>query len=292
MKRKLFLSLLVASFLNSVRGDEPGVGEKSHYTLFNPAPTDSLRTWRTDHAGVSPYTIDAGHFEIDLVAVSYAYDEQDFGGSFRAQTEAWSYGITQVKVGLLNRLDAEVVIRPYQTITGTLKVGSTTFVRQTVSGFGDIVSRLKLNVWGNDGGRTALSISGDVKYPTAKHGIDELGNGQFEGGPALEFAAQLPWDFELRINSAVNFFEGPGDDRQASFGNLISLSHCIVDKLEGYCVFSTSISTFTDSEWVGTVKVGLNYRVARNVELYLGNSFGVTDNAFDYAPFVGVAARF
>jgi hypothetical protein len=173
-----------------------------------------------------------------------------------------------------------------------LKVGSTTFFRETVSGFGDVVSRLKLNVWGNDGGRIALSISGDVKYPTAKHGIGELGNGQFEGGPAVQFAAQLPWDFELRINSAVNFFEDPSDDRQASFGNAISLSHCIADKLEGYCVFGTSISTITDAEWVGSVKVGLNYRVAGNVELYLGNSFGVTDNAFDYGPFVGVAARF
>jgi hypothetical protein len=40
------------------------------------------------------------------------------------------------------------------------------------------------------------------------------------------------------------------------------------------------------------MKIGLNYRVAKNVELYLGNSFGVTDNALDYAPFLGIAARF
>jgi len=292
MKRALYPFLLAATFVISSRGDEPTSEDKCHYTLFNPTPSESLRVWRTDHAGITPYTIDAGHFELDVVAVSYAYDEQDFGGSFRARSEAWSYGITQIKLGLLNRLDAEVIFRPYQTITGTLKAGSTTIVRETVSGFGDVVSRLKLNVWGNDGGKTALSISGDIKYPAAKHGIDELGNGQFEGGPAVEFAAQLPWDFELRINSAVDFFEDGSDARQAAFGNLISLSHCIVSKLEGYCVFDTSISTITGAEWVGLVKVGLNYRVAKNVELYLGNSFGVTDNAFDYAPFLGIAARF
>jgi hypothetical protein len=286
------LGVAAVSLLTPIFGAELTPEDKSQYTLFNPTPTESMRPWRTDRAGVSPYTIDAGHFEFDVVAVSYAYDERDFDGFFRVRTEAWGYGITQIKVGLLNRLDAEVIIMPYQTISSTLKAGSTTFARQTVSGFGDVVSRLKLNVWGNDSGKIALSISGDVKYPTAKHGIDELGNGQFEGGPAIQFAAQLPWDFELRINSAVNLFQDASDDRQASFANLISLSHPIIGDLDGYCVFNTSISTITDAEWFGVVKIGLNYRVARNVELYVGNSFGVTDNAYDYAPFLGVAARF
>ena len=292
MKRTLFLSVLAATLAISSQADESASEDKSQYTLFNRTPSESMRVWRTDHAGLAPYTIDAGHFEIDVVAVSYGYDEQDFGGAFRARGEAWSYGITQIKLGLLNRLDAEVIIMPYQTITGTLKEGSMTIVRETASGFGDVVSRLKLNLWGNDGGKTALSISGDVKYPTGRHGIGELGNGQFEGGPGLEFAAQLPWDFELRINSSVDFFEDASDARHAAFGNLISLSHCIIPNLEGYCVFNTSISTITGAEWIGSVKVGLNYRVAKNIELYLGNSFGVTDNAFDYQPFVGVAARF
>ena len=207
MKRIILFSVLAAAFLPSSRGDEPSAEDKSHYTLFNPAPTDSLRVWRTDHAGLVPYTMDAGHVEADVIAVSYAYDEPDFRGLFpvNARTEAWSYGITQIKLGLLNRLDAEVIIMPYQTITTTIKFGSATIIRSTESGFGDVISRLKLNVWGNDGGKIALSISGDVKYPTAKHGPGEFGNGQFEGGPGLEFVAQLPWDFELRVNSAVDF---------------------------------------------------------------------------------------
>jgi hypothetical protein len=294
MQGIILCSLLAGAFLTSARADEPSAEDKSHYTLFNPTPSDSLRTWRTDHAGLVPYTIDAGHVEADVIAVSYAYDEPEFRGlfGFNARTEAWSYGITQIKLGLLNRLDAEVIIMPYQTITATLKAGPVTVIRSTESGFGDVISRLKLNVWGNDGGKIALSISGDVKYPTAKHGPGELGNGQFEGGPGLEFAAHLPWDFELRINSAVDFFEDADNTRQASFGNLISLGHGIVGNLEGYCAFDTSVSTIASADWAGTVKVGFNYRVLKNVELYLGNSFGVTDNALDYSPFVGVAARF
>jgi hypothetical protein len=292
MKRMLFSSALALSAFTSTYGAELTPEDKCHYTLFNPTPTESMRPWRTDHAGLTPLTIDSGHFEVDIIAVAYSHDENDFGATFVGRTESWSYGITQIKIGLLNRLDAEVIVMPYQTITSTIKFGSATFFRETASGFGDVVSRLKLNVWGNDGGKTALSISGDVKYPTAKHGVGELGNGQFEGGPGLEFAAQLPWDFELRINSAVNLFEDASDARQASFGNLMSLSRRIIGTLEGYCMFNTSISTITDAEWFGSVKVGLNYRVANNLELYLGNSFGVTDNAIDYAPFLGIAARF
>src|SRR5678815_1093384 len=99
MKRKLFLSLLAASFLNSSRGDDPGAEDKSHYTLFNPTPTDSLRTWRTDHAGVTPYTLDAGHIEVDITAVAYAYAEREefllpLIAVFKRRTDVWTYGIT------------------------------------------------------------------------------------------------------------------------------------------------------------------------------------------------------
>jgi hypothetical protein len=292
VKRIVLYYIIIATCLASSRGVELQADDKSSHTLFNPTPSESLRVWRTDHAGIVPYTIDAGHFEADITGVTYGYDEQEFGGFVKIRTESWSYGITQIKLGLLDRLDAEVIIRPYQTITSTLKANDFPVFRETGSGFGDVVSRLKLNVWGNDSGKTALSISGDVKFPTAEHGIGELGNGQFEGGPGLEFAAQLPWEFELRINSAINFFEDASDSRQAAFANLMSLSHGIVPNLEGYCAFSTSVSTITGEDWIGSVKIGLNYRIAKKVELYVGNSFGVTDDAFDYAPFVGVAARF
>jgi hypothetical protein len=297
MKRKLFLSLVVASFLNSVRGDEPGFGEKSHYTLFNPAQTDSLRVWRTDHAGIVPYTIDAGHLEVDVTAVSYGHDDEVVGFVFlsgiglvelRQKLEIWRYGFTQIKIGLLNNLDAEVMIEPYQTITATVEAQSFRPFRRTVSGFGDLSSRVKLNVWGNESGKTALSISGNATFPTANA---RVGGGRYAAGPSLEFAAQLPGDFELRINSGASISEDDRDKIQSTFGNLISLSHPIVGALEEYSAFNTAVFT-SGTDWVGEIKVGLNYRLARNVELYAGGSVGVTDNAMDYQPFIGVAARF
>jgi hypothetical protein len=189
----------------------------------------------------------------------------------------------------MNKLDAEVMIEPYQTITTTLAAGPLFgSFRRTDSGFGDLSARVKLNVWGNDGGKTALSISGNATFPTANA---RVGGGRYAAGPSLEFAALLPGDFELRINSGASISEDIRDNIQSAFGNLISLSHPIVGALEEYCAFNTL--AFTDgTDWVGEIKVGLNYRLARNVELYAGSSFGVTDNAMDYQPFLGIAARF
>jgi hypothetical protein len=301
MKKILLSCVLAAAFLSSSRGDEPPSEDKSHYTLFNPTPTDSLRVWRTDRAGVVPYTIDAGHFEVDLNLLTYGFDEQEvlITSSFafartRLSTEAWAYGATLIKVGLANSLDAEVAFVPYQTITLEPQTilfsdnGRPVFRRNTRSGFGDVTSRLKLNIWGNDGGKTALSISGNVKFPTAS---DDLGNGQFEGGPSLEFAAQLPWGFELRIDEFANLFEDNAHARQAYIESLLSLSHQIFGPLEGYFMFNTVAYT-TGADWLGEVKLGFNYRLARNIELYTGTYIGVTDRAWDYQPFLGVAARF
>jgi hypothetical protein len=298
MKRRLLYSVLAAAFLTSSRGDEPSTEDKSHYTLFNPAPADSLRVWRTDHAGVVPYTIDAGHLEVDVTAVSYGHDDELVGFFFvsgiglvelRGKLEIWRYGFTQIKIGLLNNLDAEVMIEPYQTITATVQTPLLFRpFRRTVSGFGDLSSRVKLNVWGNDGGKTALSISGNATFPTANA---RIGGGRYAAGPSLEFAAQLPGDFELRINSGASIFEDNRDKIQSTFGNLISLSHPIVGGLEEYCAFNTAVFT-SSTDWLGEIRVGLNYRFARNFELYAGSAFGVTDNAMDYQPFAGLVARF
>jgi hypothetical protein len=303
MKRKILSVVVAVSFLTPTFAADLTPADKSQYTLFNPTPAESMRPWRTDRAGVSPYTIDAGHFEVDLTILTYGYDEHEvlvadttFSSFARLQirSEAWRYGAITAKVGLANRLDAEVGFVPFQTITSEpiqVFIGSNgrpVIPRTTRSGFSDVFTRLKLNIWGNDDGKSALSVSGNVKFPTAS---DDLGNGQFEGGPSVEFAAQLPWGFEMRVDGAANFFEDFREHRQASIETLMSFSHRIVGNLEGYFVFDTVAFT-TGDDWLGAVKAGLNYRIAKNIELYLGNTFGVTDNAFDYEPFLGVAARF
>jgi len=195
----------------------------------------------------------------------------------------------QLKAGLLNNLDAEATLMPYETDTSTYTGPFSS--RETASGFGDLVSGLKWNLWGNDGGRTAMAVSGMVEFPT---GTGILSSHQVEGGPGAEFAAQLPDAFELRIVSSCNFCENAVlKQREVSFGNLISLTHCIVGPLEGYCPFDTHVQTESGSEWAGVVRIGANYRLTKGTEFFIGNDFGVTGTYYsDYHPFIGAAVRF
>src|SRR5437667_370545 len=56
--------------------------DKSVFNLFNPTPTKHLRGLDTDGPGSteSPYTVDAGHFQVEMTLVGYTSERQSFGG--------------------------------------------------------------------------------------------------------------------------------------------------------------------------------------------------------------------
>jgi hypothetical protein len=289
------------------------------------AETDS-RPWRTDHAGASPYTIEPGYFEAEVEAVRFSYSDQNSsvlvltaggpgpgpggtggdptGGAGEPRlvripahqiTQAWTYGGMVLKAGILENLDLEVSLAPWKTITTDLRIGPNVFdpvafhTRMTLSGFGDTTAELKLNIWGNDGGSTALAVLGAVKFPTA----DEfLGNNLYEGGPALLFTANLPLQFEARINTRATFVSPPRSHLTATFENLISLLHPLTDTVDAYAAFDTFVSTQSEADWGGQVRVGLNYRPWRNVELFTGSDFAVQPRTGTYAPFLGFSVLF
>jgi hypothetical protein len=217
-------------------------------------------------------------------------------GSVRERWEQWSAGQSVFKAGLLNRLDFEFGLDGYTSVHAKFYAAGYLPGTHDADGFGDVSTRLKWNIWGNDAGRTALSLSGVVVYPTAS---DDLAQTDYRGGPSLELAAQLPCAFELRIDSQAILYPthpftigGSGrTDIQAELVNLISLSHRIVGNLNGYAMFAAYSYTL-DIDWRAYVKTGLNWRVAKNIELYAGSSFGVHGPAWDYNPFVGIGARF
>src|SRR5712671_4686897 len=62
--------------------------DKSVFNLFNPTPTPYLRDLIVDGPGAtdSPYTVDAGHFQVEMAFVSYStYREQVDGATYRLE---------------------------------------------------------------------------------------------------------------------------------------------------------------------------------------------------------------
>ena len=271
------------------RADDLAVApDKSSYHLFNPVPTKLLRELNTDRPDKteSPFTVDAGHFQVELDFVSYTHDRDQSGGG-DVRTDAFAIAPLNLKVGLLNQVDLQVVIETYNHVRVNDRMAGRV---EKMSGFGDITTRLKVNFWGNDGGRTAFGIMPFAKFPSNQDG---LGNHAVEGGVILPLAVELPGGWDMGVMTEVDCLRndnGPG--HHASFVNSLTLSHDLAGKLGGYVEFFSEVSTEHAAPWVGTVDLGLTYGLTKNVQLDAGINLGVTKSADDLNPFIGFSVRF
>ena len=88
MRNVLFV-LLAPTMLAIAAGVEPPSAgkpavDKSGFNLFNPTPTQYLRGMDRDGPGAteSPYTVDAGHFQIEFFGTVSTERDADWEGTF------------------------------------------------------------------------------------------------------------------------------------------------------------------------------------------------------------------
>jgi hypothetical protein len=190
-------------------------------------------------------------------------------------------------LGLLNNLDLQLVIDSY---TSTRAHDRSSGSVETHRGFGDMAPRVKLNLWGNDGGSTAGALMSFLKLPTNQDG---LGNKSFEGGLIFPFAFSLPYGFGMglmtEIDAARDLFH---DGYHPEFVNSVTVSRDIVGELAGYVEFYSRVSSESGSSWIGTFDFGLTYGLSENVRLDAGANIGLTRAAEDINPFIGLSWRF
>ena len=230
----------------------------------------------------SPYTVDAGHFQLEMDFANYTYDQSD-----GTTTKAWNVAPVNLKAGLCNNVDVQFVFDNYLHVRTDDRVAGTS---ATQSGVGDFTTRLKINLWGDDGGQTAFGLLPFVKFPTS---TDSLGNNAVEGGIVFPLAVKLPHGFDLGLETAVSCLRDDNDSSyHADFINSITCDHAIIGKLSGYLEFFSDLSTESHAGWIGTVDAGLEFLVTENVQLDCGCNFGVTRAADDFNPFAGITVRF
>ena len=260
--------------------------DKSVFNLFNPTPTVYLRAMDRDGPGTteSPYTVDAGHFQVEMTLVDYTYDRESFDAMTK-RFEAWEIASMNLKLGLLNQLDAQLVLEPYNLLYE--RGGGN---RVTRRGFGDTTFRLKYNFWGNDGGRTAFAATPYVKFPTSQEGI---GNRGVEGGLVLPLEVELPSAFYSGLTTrfdAVRNERKPG--YHAEFVNSVEFGRRLFGNLSGYVEFFSVVSTERDADWEGSFDPGLIYNATKNLQFNVGVNIGVTRSADDWTAFVGMTWRY
>ncbi len=258
--------------------------DKSQYTLFNPTPIDLRRPYNTDRSSHtdSPYTIDAGVFQIESDVANWTTDVAD-----RVRVRTWIIGNTNFKLGLTNWMDLQVFPQFYVN-TRTSGNGFGKPVEQ--DGFGDTTVRLKVNFLGNDGGKLVIGLVSSLKIPT---NTDHFANHVWEPGFGLPVNYSLPWGFTLFGQTRVDILDEPGSsDMRVQWQNPIGLSRTIVGNLSGYAEFYNAVSTGHDHPWIGTADFGLTYQIGANSSIDINSYIGLTDSAPDCNVFIGFGHRF
>jgi hypothetical protein len=283
------------SFRNLVRPEqtaEPGAPagppDKSRYNLFNPTPRELMPDMATDRPDKteSAYTVDAGHFQIEADLLSYSRDhDTDDGADVR--TESWAVMTSNLKIGLTNDIDLQLVVESWNALRVDDREAGTVEHR---NGFGDLAPRLKVNLWGNDGGPTAMSVMPFLKLPTNQNG---LGNDRVEGGIIFPFAAELPRGWGLGAQIQVDVVrDGDDEGYHAEFSQTFAIGRDLVGNLGFYVELFNNVSGESGAGGVATLDFGFTLALTPDVQLDAGMNIGITRAAEDLNPFVGFSVRF
>ena len=260
--------------------------DKSLYTLFNPTPTDKMRDFSTDRPTKSnvPHTVDAGHFQYEGDIFIYSFDNTSTSDT---NITTWVIGNPTFKLGLLNNMDFEVNFSAFNSVRSRTPSNGTT---TAFTGFGDTFTRAKINLWGNDSGKTSMALIPYGKWPTAPQGI---GNRFVEWGVIAPLAASLPAGFTTIIMGEFDYLKNPNDNGyHANFPALINVNRQIVPGVTGYAEIYANWSTSPDVRDIYTLDLAVAWSPLPNFQLDAGINIGLVPAATPYQIYLGIAQRF
>jgi hypothetical protein len=260
--------------------------DKSQYTLFNPTPAGQMRPFDTDRPTKSnvPFTVDAGHFQYEGDVFIYSFDNTTTPG---ADNTNWTLFNPTFKVGLTNRSDFEV---NFSAENIQRSVTRSTGAVTAANGFGDTYTRLKVNLWGDDGGKTAMALIPYAKWPTAPIGI---GNGFVEGGVIAPLAIALPAGFTVILMGEFDYLKNPNDNGyHANFPALINVNRTFFGNVTAYAEIYADWSTRQDVADVYTLDFAVAWTPRPNFQLDAGINIGLNGAATPYQLYMGVSQRF
>jgi Putative MetA-pathway of phenol degradation len=248
--------------------------DRSNYSLLNPTPRELWRPLSADRPDFteSPYTVDAGAVQIEMSFVDYAENGDE---------DTWTFAQTNLKVGLLNSVDIQFVFTP-----SLVRDDGT----QTQSETGDTQIRLKINLWGNDDGETALAIMPFIKLPTASGILD---NERVEGGVIFPFAIEITDGIGLGLMFEADFvYDTLDDDYDIEFVTTGMFGFDITERTGVYVEGIGISSTDSDVQFRGILGLGATYELTKNMVLDAGVNIGLSGASDDINLFTGITIRF
>jgi hypothetical protein len=254
--------------------------------LLATAAQAELRELSTDRPDTteSPYTVDKGHYQIEMEPIAWARDKED---GTKTTTIGGSYNL---KFGIADNADLQLVLAPYNHIE-TDGAGD----KDSVHGFGDTEIRAKINFWGNDGGDTAFALMPFVSLPTDDSNLDPDDDDHTEYGVIAPLAFSLPHGWDAAVMLEVDRVRNADDDGYVlSWVESITTAHAITGDWAAFFEL-VNVHTNDDSD-AATAKeryfnTGVTYGLTEFTQLDFGTNIGLTDSAEDMRFFVGFSFK-
>ncbi len=265
--------------------DEPKP-DKSAYTLFNPTPESALRDFAADRPAKSygPTTIDAGRVQLETELYNYTFQKTD---GIRTTTHIGPN--PTARIGLANNVELQLNIAPFvhqrvdDTIAGT---------SSHASGSSDFFARAKINVWGNEGGRTQLAIIPWIKAGTAPESLG--GNRATEAGFIVPFVINLENSVALTFNSEWDRLKNQVDSNYHSqFVQTAGISGPIAKDV----TLTAELWAQINADPVKTVRqysfdTALAWSPRKDLQLDIGANFGLNKETPSVQLYTGITRRF
>jgi hypothetical protein len=253
--------------------------DKSVYHIGNPTPRARMRELTTDRPDTteSAFTLDAGHVQLEMSFAEFTRDRPSHGG----RTDHLVIAPLNVRLGLLNSTEVQLMFDPYirERVNGGDDAG----------GVGDLTLRIKQNLWGNDGGATALAVMPFIGFPSGHH---EVRRGALEGGLIVPFAAELPGEFSLGLMAELDILhDSAADEHVAELVHTITVGRTLAGALGGYAEYVGVEPLSLAAPYRASASFGLTYGLSPDVQLDAGVVVGLNEAAEDLTLFAGMAIR-
>ena len=241
--------------------------ESGGHHVLHPAPPGQMREMSTDRPDTteSPITVDAGRFQIEASWFDFSRDEG---------ADAWTFGQMNLKAGLSASTDLQLVLDAWVRESGA-------------EGIGDVTLRLKHNLWGNDGTRTAFALMPYVKIPTGS----DVSNDQWEGGLIVPFGINLTERIYLGLMVTLDaVYDDETSDHAFESIHSATLGFALTERLSLYTELAAIAGT--ESDYRASFDTGLTFAVSQDLILDAGVRLGINDAAEDLGVFTGISIRF
>ena len=252
----------------------------SDYHLFNPVPVAEMREMSTDRPDTteSPYTVDAGHVQLEMSFFDY---ERDFDRGTR--TETWIAGQANLKFGLAPDVDLQLVVDLYGEERTWASGG-----RSSSSGFGDVTLRLKKNLWGNDGGKTALALMPYLTIPTGAG----LSGDRWAGGLIVPLGVALSDRVALGVMAELDVVpDTTSNGYDLQFLHSATLGFAVTDQFGVYTEL-VGIAGGGGTEYQALFNSGITLSMTDNLMFDAGVRIGLNRAAPEFGIFTGMSVRF